>query len=538
MKVTVVRLSVTLNMMLLVATSILLTRVDRGQISRSNHVKALYRVHTQLHGEGANLHNRTTDHVRNRLALQDSSLLQNSSRPHHENTSTDSAASSDSVGTHHTSTNGVATNHSIRNGRRAAGHEGSHDPTQLNMRWWQQQFRPVENARLPADDPLLQHGTLESELFQSLARPPLDDVLANYVQMHKDVVSQQSRGSMDKVVIVSPNAQMANRLRITVYALIVGILFDKAVHVHFNDGWFAAINVSLNDILVPAVDIMAISLHQKRGVEMDMRKALCHDWNTIRSKNVGISLNGNSYLTELLTHNANVQSRVVQVFGNYTDYYRMIFTRFFRPSPSILDRLETFRHTHRLLHKLVVGLHVRSGGDFRQPMSSRDWGRYRDCAEMMTARLKGREAARGVLMQKKDVVWLVVTDTKKARMRSMKEFQSNTHEADVLFYDEFLMSKHKQGVQNAFIDMLLVTFADARVLSPCSSYSEFAFTMAGATGDSVFVEAASRNGLRNCYGKRQAVGGLPFCYRPQSLEPSLEELDSLLEQNPSCISRQ
>ena len=157
---------------------------------------------------------------------------------------------------------------------------------------------------------------------------------------------------MKKVVIVSPNAQMANRLRITVYALIVGILFDKAVHVHFNDGWFAAINVSLNDILVPAVDIMAISLHQKRGVEMDMRKALCHDWNTIRSKNVGISLNGNSYLTELLTHNAHVQSRVVQVFGNYTDYYRMIFTRFFRPSPSILDRLETFRHTHRLLHKL------------------------------------------------------------------------------------------------------------------------------------------------------------------------------------------
>ena len=278
MKVTVVRLSVTLNVVLLVATSILLTRVYRGQISRSNHVKAVYRVHTQLHGEGANLHNRTTDDVRNRLSLQASSLLQNSSRPHHEYSKTDSAASSESVGTNHVITNGVATNHSIRNGRSAAVHQGSHNPTQLNMRWWQQQFRPVEIAMLPADDPLLQHGTLKSELFQTLARPPLDDVLANYVQIHKDVVSQQSPDSMDKVVIVSPNAQMANRLRITVCALIVGILFDKAVHVHFNDGWFATIN----DILVPAVDIMAISLHQKRGVEMDMRKALCHDWNAIR----------------------------------------------------------------------------------------------------------------------------------------------------------------------------------------------------------------------------------------------------------------
>ena len=246
---------------------------------------------------------------------------------------------------------------------------------------------------------------------------------------------------------------------------------------------------------------------------MDIPKALCHDWNAIGSENSGISLEGNSYLTTLLALNAKVQNRVAHVFGNYTDYYRMIFTRLFRPSPDIVTRLEDFRDTHKLRNKKIIGMHVRSGGDFRSPMSNEDWGRYRDCAEMMTARLKAREAARGISVENKDLVWLVVTDTKDARTRSIKEFQSNTHEADVLFFDEFLISNHKKGVQNAFIDMLLVAFADARVLSPCSSYSEFAFTMAGATCDSVFVEAASVDGPRNCYNKRQGVGKLPFCFR-------------------------
>jgi len=33
----------------------------------------------------------------------------------------------------------------------------------------------------------------------------------------------------------------------------------------------------------------------------------------------------------------------------------------------------------------------------------------------------------------------------------------------VLFYDKFLISNSPAGVQNAFVDLLLVTFSDARV---------------------------------------------------------------------------
>jgi len=109
--------------------------------------------------------------------------------------------------------------------------------------------------------------------------------------------------------------------------------------------------------------------------------------------------------------------------------------------------------------------------------------------------------------------------------------------ASILYYDNFLISNSTEGVQNAFMDMLLITFADARVLTPCSSYSEFAFNMAGATGDSVFVQSASSDGPRNCYGETREVGH-PFCFRPQSLDPSFEQLDDILKQNPSCVDKQ
>jgi hypothetical protein len=47
-----------------------------------------------------------------------------------------------------------------------------HSPTQLNSLWWQQQFRPVDLATLPTDDPLLQDGTRRSELFPGQGRRP------------------------------------------------------------------------------------------------------------------------------------------------------------------------------------------------------------------------------------------------------------------------------------------------------------------------------------------------------------------------------
>jgi hypothetical protein len=245
-----------------------------------------------------------------------------------------------------------------------------------NKIWWRQQFRPVDASSLELNDPLAQ-----SELYSNSESPPLDQILTAYVQKFQDIVSQKHPESKDKVVVVSPNAQMANRLRITVFGLIVGVLLDKAVHVHFADDWYS----DMHDIITPLVDLTSNALDRKECVgcrQMDMKSALCDDWSTWRHENAGISISGNSYLTSLLTHNNKLHDRIHQVFGNYTDYYRMIFTRFFRPSGAIEERLAAFRSAHKLGDKLVVGLHIRSGPDFRSPMTDQDWQNFKACAEV------------------------------------------------------------------------------------------------------------------------------------------------------------
>jgi uncharacterized protein YecT (DUF1311 family) len=63
---------------------------------------------------------------------------------------------------------------------------------------------------------------------------------------------------------------------------------------------------------------------------------------------------------------------------------------------------------------------------------------------MMTGRVKKR-------MPTAQVAWVVVADTEAARQRSAKEFESNSHSAQILHYDSFLISNNKQGVQNAFM---------------------------------------------------------------------------------------
>jgi hypothetical protein len=298
MKITVGRLSVFLNVVLLVAVSTVLTHC-RGSSRKasSGHERAVDRVHAQLRGEGANKtwsgragHEKAVDRARAQLQGEGANSTLEvyspslagipsagkaaSPCPHSSSilcpTATAAKAASATAAKvarvmEHIHSQAMAVKLAPAKEEKAALatvaspaniSSAQHSPTQLNSLWWQQQFRPVDLATLPTDDPLLQDGIRRSELFPGQGRPPLDDMLPHYIHRHEDVVLQRVPGSNNKVVIVSPNAQMANRFRITTFALILGILFDKAVHVHFSEGFYA----DMHDLLVPAVDILAISL--------------------------------------------------------------------------------------------------------------------------------------------------------------------------------------------------------------------------------------------------------------------------------------
>jgi hypothetical protein len=119
-------------------------------------------------------------------------------------------------------------------------------------------------------------------------------------------------------------------------------------------------------------------------------------------------------------------------------------------------------------------------------MPDPDWKHFYECALFMTERAKSRKSqtiassssSSTIPKFNKDVVWFVAADTAAARLRVQQTF--NASGAEILFYgDEFQVSNNPAGVQNAFVDLLMLVQADARVLSVGSSYSEFAHTMAG-----------------------------------------------------------
>jgi len=182
-----------------------------------------------------------------------------------------------------------------------------------NKAWWYDQIRHVDTLGLASDDVLFQPGVAVSELDLNAApgSTPLDALLPGYVDMFEKIAAQRTPSINDKVVVVHPNAQMANRLRISVGALAMGLLFDKAISVTFSDGWFAA----LSDILTVAIDIQAPRLMSKSGRGVTLAGALCNDWSATRAENSGFTLSGNTYVMTLLSHNAKLQERWRQVWN-------------------------------------------------------------------------------------------------------------------------------------------------------------------------------------------------------------------------------
>jgi hypothetical protein len=159
---------------------------------------------------------------------------------------------------------------------------------------------------------------------------------------------------------------------------------------------------------------------------------------------------------------------------------------------------------------------------------------------------RAREASQRRDHPARSVVWFVAADSDLTRAHAVQYFrprlaQVSSGPVDLAFYgDTFLRGDSLAGVEAALIDLLLVTSADARVLTPGSSYSEFAWSMGRAPAStatsptwSVFVESATPAGPRLCYDQVQPLSATaPFCVVPTSADPSTEDLATLVQDTP------
>eukprot|EP00455_Lapot_gusevi_P001628 TRINITY_DN10628_c0_g1_i2.p1 TRINITY_DN10628_c0_g1~~TRINITY_DN10628_c0_g1_i2.p1 ORF type:complete len:396 (-),score=91.68 TRINITY_DN10628_c0_g1_i2:300-1388(-) len=335
-----------------------------------------------------------------------------------------------------------------------------------------------------------------------------------------------------RVVILIPMAQMANRVRALVSTLIFGMLTNRTTQTRFTTAFFA----DMQDIFDPITplenpDFLNIASNKVIDLAQSSEALLCDNFLGPKyAPLASLFLSGVTYVVPLLYLNPHLQPRFRELFGSPDGLFQATMAFFLTPAPEVREKLRVFRQQNQLHNSFVVGLHIRSGQDFRDPMPQTDWLRYRDCAYGMIP-----------ATNTKPVRFFVATDTARSRDIASNIFLNTSlgartfnPPASVIFHDKFLISNNALGVQHALVDLLMVTQSDAQVLSCASSYSEFARSMARAPERSVFVEGSHRTSPRFVYDSKEEVA--PHCLRPRSREPSFEDLRSVFSANAKCMN--
>jgi len=351
-------------------------------------------------------------------------------------------------------------------------------------------------------------------------RASLHRLISNQNAMAAGVILRKA------VWIKPPGVQMCNRLRNLMAGTILGTLTDRAVLYPFNEGFKGTFEslfdtpLSLNAFPHSSVGGSIVS-----GPH-DYDNALCNDWINDYNKSATLLINHHTWITPLLYLNTALQPRFDRELGGLRGTYKAIFVNLFMPSLNVRNRIEEFYKQHALYSTSLVAIHLRTGPDFRPPATDEDWARYGRCADAMTKRVQRRKQGAA----KTQATWFVAADTLEARERAAKEFAK--YGAKLIYYSDYMRSNNEEGVQRALTELLMLAIADARVLTPASSYSEFAFSLAGPDSDSVFVESNAPKGPPFTYPYSTALA--PNCKRPTSADPSLSDLKSYV-QNSVCV---
>eukprot|EP00960_Hanusia_phi_P060605 764557-Hanusia_phi.AAC.1 len=330
----------------------------------------------------------------------------------------------------------------------------------------------------------------------------------------RDLIERQRESNENQTVLVEGQLgnQLCNRLRLLVATICYGIVLRGRIHVSFRQGYFAEFSSLFKSPLQlqssarfssPASLIMRIP--QDKG-------QVCPDLFAYSK----IVLAGSFYWTILLFLNKKIAPHAIHRLGNLNGVFRRIFSNLFIPSEDIIREVKSFRQRAGFQGKYVIGIHLRSGRDFRSAMVDTDWDHFAGCANLL-------EKSAGKLED--ETVWFIATDTQSTRDEVMRRFP-NSSKKIFFFNDRFQRANSLSGVKQALVDLIILVSADARVLTPASSYSEFAYIMSKENSDNVFVHSTNSNAPSMTYGKYHKLS--PWCWTPTVKEPSVHELRQII----------
>ena len=352
------------------------------------------------------------------------------------------------------------------------------------------------------------------------------------------------------MVVVNPVGQLCNRLVAIAsgftFALITGralLVDDNGFYCSLNDlfetpGW------SWLDLARASNDARAHVLQNpESGVWSETEPLLCADYQEHYAQSPAAHFMMNQYTVPYMTTNPHYRRQLLRLFGDprrdgivasrrpqgasptsngtrggdddsmaFPDQLFYSVSRFlFRPLPKLRAWRDQYIQTHfhytdstgAPRRYVVVGLQVRSGGDFTEHfMSSADWQLYAACGRAAV----GSVASDPTMGAAHGVKFFVATDTEKGRKAAIAALGADT----VMFGPgEFLNSDHPEGVQKALLDLLILATCDDLVTTSWSSYGYFAAGTSGRPANIVVDEVPPSQWRSPVMGSAELSRDLP-----------------------------
>jgi hypothetical protein len=364
--------------------------------------------------------------------------------------------------------------------------------------------------------------------------PELVVLLKKFIVLNQ----QMEAGTQEKrYVTVRPVGQLCNRLVAISSGFVMALLTKRGLQFE-DDDFYASLDQDLFDNpgwkwVGHGYDYSdgATIQNPESGVWPDTEPLLCADYATHYSqRNIHFAIN--QYLVPYMTSNPHYHKDLMELF-NGPQLFPAVIRFLFRPRKQILKQRDDFVRKH-FANRYVIGLQVRSGGDFTDHfMSEHDWQLYRECALAATPETN-----------RSNVLFFVATDTEKGR-EAAKRYLGAGGKTEVIFGPSpFLLSNNPKGVQMALLDLLLLGSANDRVNTAWSSYGYFSAGLGGVPVNLV-TDRVDKSLWVAPPGQEQRFMGVPHksdrrvqCVRLRTVEPCFHKYASWGAVEASCFKKE
>lgn len=382
--------------------------------------------------------------------------------------------------------------------------------------------------------------------------PMVKRLFQSWVKLNLDM--RQGRRTA-KYVIVHPVGQLCNRLMAIASAAMFAMITKRGLIVDDN-GFYC----SMNDLFelpgfewldagasAASVDLShaAYIANPEAGVWEETEKLLCASDLDAMYPQPHVDISINQFMIPYLTRNPHIGPQLRKLFRGEDTLFYSLSHFLFRPIPKLLAMRDQVVQKHFSSARAVVGLQLRSGGDFTDHfMDHEDLQLYKDCAETIASGVDVHGgAAGGVHPNAAPLVFFVATDTAKGREAALAHLSGPGRQV-VFGPTDFLLSNHPEGVQMALLDLLLLAAADDRVTTAWSSYGYFAAGYSGVRAAMVVDEVPESEWIAKS-GTEQRFMGIPHksdkrvqCVRLPTFQPCFHKFESWGASKATCYTKE